>query len=143
MLLVANATRPPADHLKLVFPLCWSMVQIAWSMHSGEAVLKKGTFDKQTNWQWSLQTLLHGLDFLFKCHLKPDSFVAQVRTLPVSSCCMCSVCLFWQQLGVPKHTLGSHQRCTLGVHQLDKNTLASTNSPVCFSAGAWRGHLFS
>jgi hypothetical protein len=57
------------------------MVQIAWAMHSGEALLKKGTFDGQTNWQWSLQTLLHGLEFLFKCHVGPGVFVAQVRTL--------------------------------------------------------------
>ena len=63
------------------------MVQIAWAMHAGEDVLKKGTFDKQTNWQWSLQTLLHGLEFLFKCHLKPAVFVAQVRSMAASSPC--------------------------------------------------------
>lgn len=59
------------------------MVQIAWAMQSGDVLLKKGTFDGQTNWQWSLQTLLHGLEFLFKCHLKPAVFVAQVPSLSV------------------------------------------------------------
>lgn len=76
-----SALEPHADHLKLMFPLCWTMVQIAWSMHSGAAVLKNGTFDSQTNWHWSMQTLLHGLEFLFKCHLKPGVFVAQVGSL--------------------------------------------------------------
>lgn len=78
-LLAATTDRTPADHLKLVFPLCWVVAQIAWAMHAGDAELKKGRFEDQTNWQWALQTLLHGIEFLLKCHVKPGVFVAQVR----------------------------------------------------------------
>lgn len=70
-----------ADHLKLVFPMCWSVTQVAWSMISGETLLKDGRFDGHSNWHWAVQTLTHGLDFLAKCHVKPDTFVVQVRLL--------------------------------------------------------------
>jgi hypothetical protein len=68
-----------ADHLKLMFPMCWSVVQIAWAMIDGIDILKRGTFDGKSNYAWALQTLIHGVNFLLKCHYKDDAFVIQVR----------------------------------------------------------------
>jgi hypothetical protein len=67
--------------MKLVFPMSWSVAQLAWSMVDGEDMLKRGTFDGKSNWHWAMRTLEHGLSFLFRCHLTFGSFVAQVRKL--------------------------------------------------------------
>lgn len=66
------------DHLKLVFPLAWSATQVAWAMHSAPHVLEMGMFEGHSNWQWALQTLRHGLDFLLRCTAEPDTVVVQV-----------------------------------------------------------------
>jgi hypothetical protein len=59
--------------------MCWSVTQIAWSLICGQNLLRDGSYDGQSNWFWALQTLTHGLDFLAKCHVKPDVFVVQVQ----------------------------------------------------------------
>jgi hypothetical protein len=74
-----------ADHLKLIFPMCWAVAQIAWAMVDGEDVLRSGIYDGKTNQAWALQTLLHGVEFLLKCHVKADAFVIQV-------------CIFWRDV---------------------------------------------
>jgi hypothetical protein len=68
----------PADHLKLTFPLCWTVCQIAWAMIDGKEMLKSSFYDDESNWKWARQTLEHGLDYLIKCHVSPGCFVAQV-----------------------------------------------------------------
>ena len=62
-----------------MFPMCWAIAQIAWSMVDGANVLSGGTFDGKSNHAWPLQALLHGVNFLFKCHVKSNAFVIQVR----------------------------------------------------------------
>ena len=83
---LALATPLPAhaDHLKLVFPLTWAVTQIAWSIIDGAAIFKHGSRDGKTNYDWAMQTLIHGVEFLRKCHHKDDAFVAQVLC-PLSS----------------------------------------------------------
>jgi hypothetical protein len=76
-----------ADHLKLMFPMCWSVVQIAWAMIDGLEILKGGTFDGKSNYAWALQTLIHGVNFLLRCHYKDDAFVIQVRHLTLTAHC--------------------------------------------------------
>lgn len=39
--------------------------------------MKAGTFEGQTNWHWAIQTLVHGVEFLLKCHVAEASFVVQ------------------------------------------------------------------
>jgi hypothetical protein len=85
-----------------MFPMCWTVAQIAWAMIDGKQMLKAGKFDGKTNWEWAVQTLEHALDFMFRCHLKPGSFVAQVRSgggleenAALSSACTPGVALQW------------------------------------------------
>ena len=68
-----------ADHLKLIFPMCWAVTQIAWAIIDGSAVLRKGSYDGKSNLDWALQTLIHGASYLLQCHIKDDAFVIQVR----------------------------------------------------------------
>lgn len=78
MLAMAMPLPAHADHLKLVFPLTWAVTQIAWSIIDGAAILKHGSRDGKTNYDWAMQTLIHGVEFLCKCHYKDDAFVIQV-----------------------------------------------------------------
>ena len=76
-----------ADHLKLTFPMSWAVTQIAWSVIDGRELLKHGTYDGRNNYVWALQTLLHGVDYLLRCHVADDALVVQVRFLPTYSTC--------------------------------------------------------
>ena len=83
-----------ADHLKLIFPMCWAVTNLAWSLIDGADVLKATKYDGKSNYEWALATLLHGVDFLLKCHIKDDAFVIQVGThvlVPVA--CRGHMCL--------------------------------------------------
>ena len=71
-----------ADHLKLMFPFFWAVTQLAWAMLDGKDILQSGKFGggPQSNWDWALQTLLFGVEFLLRCHSKDDALVIQVRS---------------------------------------------------------------
>jgi Glycosyl hydrolase family 9 len=75
----ARALLPAADHLKLMFPYCWAVSQVAWAMVDGTWWLQNRRFRGGSNWDWAVQTLLHGVDFLRRCHFKADEFVLQAR----------------------------------------------------------------
>lgn len=62
-----------------MFPMCWTVAQIAWAMIDGADVLKAATYGGKSNYAWAMQTLVHGVDFLMRCHYRDDSFVVQVR----------------------------------------------------------------
>ena len=78
-----------ADHLKLMFPLFWSVMNIAWGMADGAYWLRNANFQKESNYTWAMQTLLHGLDFMQRCHYARDKLVIQVcsRSRLNGSCC--------------------------------------------------------
>eukprot|EP00892_Ulva_mutabilis_P003515 jgi/Ulvmu1/1535/UM011_0265.1 len=75
---LAGGWHDAGDHLKLIFPLAWAVTQVAWAMHTGVETMKAGSFDNHTNWHWGTQTLLHGLEYLMKCHVDTATFVVQV-----------------------------------------------------------------
>ncbi|NJR43054.1 MAG: hypothetical protein HC767_10750 [Akkermansiaceae bacterium] len=70
--------------MKLVFPMGWTISNIAWAMVDGKQVLQKGRFDNNDNWHWARKTLEHGLDFLLACSFDDGEFVAQVRAAAAS-----------------------------------------------------------
>jgi hypothetical protein len=70
-----------ADHLKLMFPMSWTVSHIAWSMAEGKSMLKGARWDGRSNWDAAVHSLDHALDFLFRCYIKPGEFVAQVCLL--------------------------------------------------------------
>jgi hypothetical protein len=59
--------------------MCWAVANIAWSMVDGGALLKHTEYDGRSNYEWALQTLLQGVHFLIKCHVREDAFVIQAR----------------------------------------------------------------
>lgn len=67
-----------ADHLKLVFPLAWSVTNMAWAMRDGRRLLTHTHFGGSSNWEWGMQTLQYGVDFLLACDFGNGEFVAQV-----------------------------------------------------------------
>lgn len=67
-----------ADHLKLIYPMCWAVTHMAWSMAEGKRLLKETSFDGQSNWDAAVRNHAHALDFLFRCHLNLGEFVCQV-----------------------------------------------------------------
>ena len=70
----------------LLFPLCWTITQLSWAMIDGANVLKRGQFDGQSNWEWAMRTLLHGVDYILRCHVEPDKLVVIVRTYSCACC---------------------------------------------------------
>ena len=86
---VQNRAACCADHLKLVFPMFWTVTQLAWTMVDGEDVLRSAMRGggKSNNWDWAMQTLLHGVDFILRCHVAPDALVVQVRSIRRGDCC--------------------------------------------------------
>ena len=69
-----------ADHLKLVFPMAWSVTSMAWAMRDGRRLLTHTHFDGSSNWEWGMQTLEYGVNFLLNCDFGNGEFLAQVRT---------------------------------------------------------------
>ena len=86
-----------ADHLKLMFPMGWTVSTMAWGILDGYQLLSKQTYDGQTNLAWALETLEYGLQFLLDCSYENGEFVAQVRHLAYlstfSSFCVTSTLL--------------------------------------------------
>jgi hypothetical protein len=68
-----------ADHLKLMFPMCWAVTEIAWAMIDGEQLLRRDIFEGKSNWDWAERTLRFGVEYLLACHIKDDAFVVQAR----------------------------------------------------------------
>ena len=71
-----------ADHLKLIFPLCWALSQLAWAIVDGSPVLRNSAFQGSSNFNWAQKTLQFGLDFLMRCHLANETLVVQVCCNP-------------------------------------------------------------
>ena len=69
-----------ADHLKLMFPMGWTVATMAWGIIDGQEYLASQRFDGKSNLQWALQTLEYGLEFLLDCSFDSGEFVAQVRS---------------------------------------------------------------
>jgi hypothetical protein len=69
-----------ADHLKLVFPMGWTVSTLAWGIIDGADLLRAQTFDGDNNLRWAISTLEYGLKFLLDCSYDGGEFVAQVRT---------------------------------------------------------------
>lgn len=57
------------------------MTNIAWAMLDGKDLLQAGSFDGKTNWEWAMQTLEYGMEFLLKCKFENGQFVTQVYFL--------------------------------------------------------------
>lgn len=74
-----------ADHLKLMFPMGWTISTMAWSIIDGKDMLQSQKFDGSTNLKWAIQTLEYGLSFLLDCAFDDGEFVAQVRPLQTSA----------------------------------------------------------
>ena len=70
--------RMHAGHLKLMFPMGWTIATLAWGILDGYQLLAKQTYDGQTNLAWGLETLEYGLEFLLDCSFDDGEFVAQV-----------------------------------------------------------------
>ena len=68
-----------ADHLKLMFPMGWTLSTMAWGIIDGKEMLKKQQFDGASNLKWAVGTLEYGLEFLLDCYFENGEFVAQVR----------------------------------------------------------------
>jgi hypothetical protein len=101
------------DHLKLMFPMCWAVTQIAlfvWCVFlcvfflfafacfvvfvftvcfsvffflDGQEQLWRNTFEGKSNLEWAMKMLRFGVEYLLACHIKDDAFVVQVH-LPCS-----------------------------------------------------------
>lgn len=67
-----------ADHLKLMFPMCWTVSHMAWAMAEGKRMLKSAEYDGVSNWDAACHSLEHALEFLLNCYISPGEFVAQV-----------------------------------------------------------------
>lgn len=74
-----------ADHLKLMFPMGWTLSTMAWGIIDGKEMLKKQQFDGASNLKWAVGTLEYGLEFLLDCSFDNGEFVAQVRPIPNNS----------------------------------------------------------
>ena len=97
-----------ADHLKLMFPMGWTVATMAWGVLEGKEYLSSQQFDGKSNLAWAIQTLEYGLEFLLDCSFGNGEFVAQVRH------CFTQHCL--------RYGLLSHIRCVRGDH-LSRSTL--------------------
>lgn len=62
-----------------MFPFNWTVLNIAWGMVDGRGVLKGTHYDDWSNWDWAMNTLLYGADYILRCLLAVDAFVTQVR----------------------------------------------------------------
>lgn len=71
-----------ADHLKLMFPMGWTIATMAWGILDGQALLTKQSYDGKSNLAWALETLEYGLEFLLDCSFDDGEFVYQVRPAP-------------------------------------------------------------
>lgn len=67
-----------ADHLKLMFPMGWTITTIAWSIIDGQELLSSQQYESKSNLQWAIETLEYGLEFLLDCSLDNGDFVFQV-----------------------------------------------------------------
>ena len=61
-----------------MFPMAWTIANMAWAMIDGETMLKTSTYDDQSNWEWAVQTLEYGAEFLLRCSFDDGEFVVQV-----------------------------------------------------------------
>jgi hypothetical protein len=68
-----------ADHLKLMFPMAWTITTLAWSIIDGQDMLQTTRYDGRSNHEWAMQTLQYGAEFLLKCSFADGEFVIQVR----------------------------------------------------------------
>jgi Glycosyl hydrolase family 9 len=71
-----------ADHLKLMFPMAWTLSTMAWTILDGRELLQQQQFDGRNNLQWGVKTLEYGLSFLLDCAFDDGEFVYQVRQPP-------------------------------------------------------------
>jgi hypothetical protein len=76
-----------ADHLKLMFPMAWTISTMAWTILDGHQLLQTQQFDGSSNLQWAIKSLEHGLSFLLECAYDNGEFVYQVRQLFGHFCC--------------------------------------------------------
>lgn len=71
------------DHLKLVFPMAWTIATMAWSVLDSHSLLGSQNFDGNNNKKWALDSLEYGLEFLLDCSYDNGEFVAQVGNTEV------------------------------------------------------------
>lgn len=48
-----------ADHLKLSFPLGFTLANMAWAMIDGKQMLQRGSYQGRSNWHWAVQVRCH------------------------------------------------------------------------------------
>ena len=64
-----------------MFPMAWTVANMAWAMVDGKEMLQDTYYDDKTNWEWAVQTLEYGAEFLLDCSFGDGEFVVQVRAL--------------------------------------------------------------
>lgn len=60
-----------ADHLKLMFPMFTTVINIAWACLDDDAALKGSKYDGRSNWHWAVAKMLYGVRYeaqVMTCH---------------------------------------------------------------------------